>query len=465
MEDKKREQSTMDDKNITNTFLTFGLNKTENTPVFAESKADWIPYGDKNLYPEYLINLMNTSSKHNSLIRKKVNMSVGEGFVENPALTEFINNPKGKEDLNDIVFKNGYDLATYGGYALAVTWSNDRTKIVRESFIDFSKVRVAKHLEDGSEMAKLQEQGVEFYYISSDWSQCKKDKHKPVLIQGFSESHRTEATQLIYMTEYRAGVDFYTYPDYIASVDWIELDREIANFHLSSVHNGFTPSMVMNMRGGVPTEEEQKTFKKKVQKQYGGSDNASRVFITFSENADTSPEFIPINLNASDDRFLQLEEQIQQNIIIAHGASPIVAGVAVSGKLGSSDEVIESEQVFQKNVISSKQELLERGYNKILKVNGLSEKVELKAVKSFEDEVEEAVDGEPIDVEAEAKANLRGSVGGVTGILDIAGQVAAGVISRESGEAVLEIIFGLNTEDAQRLLGGTKENIIEDGNE
>lgn len=464
MEDKKQERFTMD-KKIENTFLTFSLNKTENTPVFAESKADWIPYGDNNLYPEYLINLMNTSSKHNSLIRKKVNMSVGEGFVETPSLKQFIANPNGKEDLNDIVFKNGYDLATYGGYALAVTWSNDRTKIVRESFVDYSKVRIAKHLEDGSEMAQLQEQGVEFYYISSDWSQYKKDKYKPVLIQGFSETHKGEATQLIYVNEYRAGVDYYTYPDYIASVDWIELDKEIANFHLSSVHNGFTPSMVMNMRGGVPTTEEQKEFKKKVQKQYGGSDNASRVFITFSENADTSPEFIPINLNASDDRFLQLEEQIQQNIIIAHGASPIVAGVAISGKLGSSDEVIESEQVFQKNVIESKQKLLERGYNKILEVNGIAETIELKGVKSF-DEVEEIVeDGEPIDVEAEAKANLRGSVGGVTGILDIAAQVAAGVISRESGEAVLEIIFGLNPEDAGRLLGGTKENIIEDGNE
>ena len=29
----------------------------------------------------------------------------------------------------------------------------------------------------------------------------------------------------------------------------------------------------------------------------------------------------------------------------------------------------------------------------------------------------------------------------------------------------IEIIFGLNTEDAGRLLGGTKENIIGDGNE
>ena len=377
----------MDDKNTT-PFFAFSVNDRNNTPVFTESKADWIPYGEDNLYPEYLIDLMNTSSKHNSLIRKKVNMSVGSGFKENPTTSEFIKNPNGKDDLNTIAFKNGYDLNTYGGYAIAVTWNNERTKIVRESFVDFSKVRVAKVLEDGSPMAELQAQGVEFYYISSDWSQYRKDKYKPQLIQGFSETHKEAATQLMYVTEYRAGVDYYTYPDYIASVDWIELDKEIANFHLSSVKNGFTPSMIISMKGGIPTEEEQKKFKKKLKQQYSGSDNASQVFVTFSEGADASPEFVPINLNASDDRFLQLEDQIQQNIIIAHGASPIVAGVAISGKLGSSDEVRESEQMFQNNVIDAKQKLIERSYNKILEVNGSNEKVELLGIKSFDEETE-----------------------------------------------------------------------------
>ena len=354
-----------------NNIIKFSLSKTESTPVFTESKADWIPYGTDNLYPDFLIGLMNNSSKHNSLIRKKVNMSVGEGFVETAANSTFIANPNGKEDLNDIVFKNGYDLNTYGGYALAISWSNDGTQITRESFVDYSKVRIAKTLDDGSEVARLQAEGVEFYYISADWSQYRKDKYKPELIQGFSEEFKSEKTQLIYVNEYRAGVDYYTYPDYIPAINWIELDYEISNFHLSSVQNGFTPSMIISFKGGIPTEEERKVLKKGLIKEYAGTDNGSNVIMTFSENGDSAPEFIPVNLNASDDRFLQLEEQIQQNIIVAHGASPIVAGVAVSGKLGSSDEVIESEQMFQQNVINQKQKLIERTYNKILLFHSL----------------------------------------------------------------------------------------------
>lgn len=448
-------------------FFGFSVNKKENTPVFSESKADWVAYGDDNDYPSYLVDLMNSSSKHNSLVKKKVNMAAGSGFEENAALQEFISNPNGREDLNDIVFKNVYDLCTYGGYSLAVSWNNERTAITRLTYIDHAKVRIAKKgiFEDGDPRKVMQEnEGVPFYYTSSDWSQYRKDAHKPQLWQGFSEKHKEKDIQLISVNEYRAGVDFYTYPDYIASVDWIELDQQISNFHLSSVHNGFTPSMIISFRGGVPTEEEQKTLKKKLQKQYGGTDNASQVFVTFSESTDSSPEFIPVNLNASDERFLQLEEQIQQNIIVGHGATPIIAGVATSGKLGSSNEVIENEEMFQRNVIDAKQKLVERTYNQIVKLNGYTDKLELVGIKSFDNSTTDTNDEETepintgVSIEEQAKASLRGSVGGVTGILDIAAQVTAGTIDRGAGISILKIIFGLSEEDAQELLGGVKED-------
>ena len=242
-------------------------------------------------------------------------------------------------------------------------------------------------------MAKRQAEGIEYFYISADWSQYRKAKYKPELIQGFDERYKDELTQLVWFTEYRPGVDYYTYPDYISSIDWIELDKEIANFHLSSVKNGFTPSMIISFTGGIPTDEEMKDIKKKLTKQYAGTDNGSEVFVTFSESKDRAPEFIPVNLNASDERFLQLEEQIQQNIIVAHGASPVVAGVAVSGKLGSSDEIMEAETVFNVNVIKAKQTTIERAWNKITKINGVPA-LELEGIQSFEQQIKTEIDAE-----------------------------------------------------------------------
>jgi len=444
-------------------FFAFSMNRVENTPKFKETKAKWIPYGDDNNYPSYLVGLMNSSSKHNSLLTKKVNMAVGAGFKDNPALVDFFANVEGSENLNDIVFKMGWDLFLYGGYSMAVTWSRDKTKIVRVKYVPFDKVRIAKEDEDDAAMMKGVEAGKSYYLISGDWEQYRKEKYKPELIQSFDGVYFGEDTELIYHTEYRSGVDYYTHPSYISTIDWIELDVQIANFHLSSVHNGFTPSMIISFKGGVPSEEERKQVKKNLEKQYGGTDNASSVFVTFSKDSDSAPEFIPINLNASDDRFIQLEEQIQQNIIVGHGASPVVAGVAVSGKLGSTNEIEEAEEVFFNSVIEPKQSVIENSFNWILKTNASNEKVDLGSLRSVTQD--EVVEGEVVDVEAEAKAKLRGSVGGVTGILSIAAQVSEGTISLDGGVAILETIFGIDREAGIRMLQKDSKKILEDGNE
>lgn len=383
----------MDKNTMPANFFAFSKNREENTPTFSEGKQEWINYGLDNQYGEYLIELLNTSSKHNSLIRKKVNMTAGKGFLENEANQKFIANEFGKEDANEIAVKNAWDLMTYGGGCFAITWSKDKKSIARQSYVDFSKVRIAKQLDDDSVMAQRQAEGVEYFYISADWSQYRKAKYKPELIQGFDERYKDELTQLVWFTEYRPGVDYYTYPDYISSINWIELDREISNFHLSSVKNGFTPSMMIAFNGGIPTDEEQDAFNKTVRKQYAGTDNGANVFITYSESKDRAPEITPISLNSSDERFLQLEEQIQQNIIIAHGASPIVAGVAIAGKLGSSDEVVEAETVFNVNVIQAKQTTIERAFNKIAKINGVPD-LKLEGIQSFEQQINTEIDAE-----------------------------------------------------------------------
>ena len=150
-------------------FFSFSIEKKENTPVFAETKANWINYGDDNDYPSYLVDLMNKSSKHNSLIKKKVNMIAGAGFVPNALLSDFVENVHGDEDLEDISFKLAYDLVTYGGFSIGVTWDNDRKGIARKTFIDHSKVRLAKLIEDAKDepikgMYKMQQDGVDFFY-------------------------------------------------------------------------------------------------------------------------------------------------------------------------------------------------------------------------------------------------------------------------------------------------------------
>jgi hypothetical protein len=63
------------------------------------------------------------------------------------------------------------------------------------------------------------------------------------------------------------------------------------------------------------------------------------------------------------------------------------------------------------------------------------------------------VDTELARQRAEAQANLKGTVGGVQGILSIQQSVSQGVTKRDAAISLLETIYGFDSETANRLLG------------
>jgi len=352
---------------------------------------DYILYGNKNDFPTILKEMMNTSSLHSAILKKKSDMTAGLGFESTTAEQKnFINNLNGSETLDQIVYKNAYDLALYGGYCFLVTWSKDKKSIARVQYMDWSKVRKVKELDDDSEVAIRQTEGVDFYQISADWTQERKEKYKPEIVQGFSTEYNDVATQLVYVPMYRPGSeDVYPLPDYQACSTYIALDTEIASWHLNSVKNGFTPSMMINMIG-VPSDEEMKQFQRKLEEQYSGSANSSKIILTLSEDEAQVPIITPLQLNDSDERYKDLAQQVKEQIIIGHRASSTVVGVATAGKLGTSGEVVEAEAMFQHNVIDQYQYLLESHYNRIMNLNGIDGEILLNESVTFKlDDVEE----------------------------------------------------------------------------
>lgn len=377
-----------DDKG--NDYIFFSTQPSvNNSPIFKPNKKAWIEYGKNNLYPNYLLDILNNSSKHNAIVKRKADMTAGNGWdtsTASPQLTAFIENPTTKEDLDTIAFKNGYDLNVYGSFAMIITWSKDRTSIARIKYLDLSKVRIAKMVEESEDpiIAERQADGVEFYYISRDWTSVRKEANKPEIMQGFSEKWNDVATQIVYTIEYRPQTDFYALPDYVASITWMDLDKQIADFHLNSVLNGFTPSMVINFNRGVPSKEKARKIANDINKNFSDVANANKAFITFSESKDESPDFIPIQLNDTDERFLMLETHIAQNIISGHRlTSPILAGIATAGKLGTRNEIIEAELMYQNNVINQKQRLIEKTFQKLANINGITDQMKLEKTTSF----------------------------------------------------------------------------------
>lgn len=63
----------------------------------------------------------------------------------------------------------------------------------------------------------------------------------------------------------------------------------------------------------------------------------------------------------------------------------------------------------------------------------------------------------PVDVEAEAKAKLKGTVGGVQGVLQIQASVAQGITDYNAAVVLLFEIYGFDETTAKRILGTPKK--------
>jgi hypothetical protein len=453
-------------------------------PKFKEEVSKgWVTYGDKNLYPEYLVSLKRKSPKHGAILKRKADMIAGKGFIVNKFNEEFIDNSYCKYNLDEVAYMCAYDLVIYGGFALNVVWSIDKTQIAKIEYVDFRKVRISTEVlpqEKKGEFFKPAD--IEYFWYSDNWSNV--NKYEPELIQGFSKKYRGQMqgdmvmgspNQLMYVLEYEPGCDYYTLPDYIAAVDYIELDGEIAQFHLQNVKNGFAPSYIINFNS-IPTEDEMDQLYRDMERQYAGTANAGKVILTFSDGKERAPEITKIDLNDSDERYRDLAEQIKENIFIAHSCSEAILGVSTPGKLGGTQEVINSYTIFKEEVIAPKQKKIEDAFNKLASINNIPD-LELEDYNPFENLIMDvapevaAIDAPEVDTSVvdvavtEASpvpqnspyAEIRSSVGGIQALISIQQSVAQGLTSRSSAMGILELIYGFSPAESMKLLGDVQE--------
>lgn len=350
----------------------------KNIPQYQETvdaRGQFINFGDDNLYPNYLISLVDRSPKHNAIIHQKASMISANGIRRNELSNEALNflaNIANEDDLDEISAKIGYDLEIYGAFLLNIIWSKDRTRIAEINYMNPQSMRIA--------VPDNKYPDVERYWISKDWSNINRDENKPVLYSGFSLKDRSQASQLLYCKTYQAGKFFYGVPEYISGARWIEMEYEISNFHLNNIRNGFAPSMFINFPTGIPTDEEMSLNDKKLHRSLAGAKGGGKVFITYSENAETAPKIEPIGSNDNDQKFIDLNDIITEGILGAHRVSdPALFGLnkPSDGIQFGQTQILNSLEIFRTQYIRPRQRFIEKILNRLARINGITDKIEL----------------------------------------------------------------------------------------
>jgi len=344
--------------------------ESQSAPKISEKSGDdWISYGVgdyANLYPQFLIDLYNSSSTHSAIVNATSSMIAGQDILidadetngQYAFLKQFINNTK----FHEVFTKCAFDLKLQGSFAINVIWSKDRTSIAGMHHIPVEKLRVGKMNEKGE---------IDTFWISNDWENYRKKEHKPQPIPAFNMNDRTNPNGIIYDGLYSAGLDIYHAPDYKSCTNWILTDEMISDFHLSNIANGFAPSFWINFNNGVPTDEERRMIENKIAKKFTGAKNAGRMVLTFSESKEKEPTLTPIQLSQADKQYTVLNELTVQNIMIGHRVtSPMLLGVKTEGQLGGRNELLQAHELYSNTVVKPFQSILLKCFTKLLKVNG-----------------------------------------------------------------------------------------------
>jgi hypothetical protein len=337
-------------------------------PLFIENKSQqWVSYGVENDYPNYLLNLYRRSAKHNAIVNGKVGYIVGKGWTseeETPQAKAFLDSPtfpNAYDSMNDLTQKLTLDMEIYNGFALEVTWSRGGG-IAEICHVDFHRVRADKD--------------EKMFYVY-DWYDEYEVRQFPQLnqvnqIPAFDPDNRI-GKQLFYYRAYSAGVKVYPLPEYLGGTAYIELDVEIANFHVNNIKNNFWGSYLINFPNGIPTPEESDAIERQMKMKFGGTDNAGRFLVNFSDSPETKPELTPLTPSDLDKQFDILNKTVQQEIFVAHRVtSPMLFGVKTESQLGGRAEMVESYEIFKATYIEDRVQRIERSVNYLASFNGVT---------------------------------------------------------------------------------------------
>lgn len=340
------------------------------------AKGGYIEFGERNDYPNYLLALYNKSAKHNSIVKGKVNYIIGNGWATkdaDPIADTFIKSPNPYESLDELTRKVSIDIEIFGGAYLEVIWSVAGGNIAEINHIDYTKIR-------------SNSDNTQFWY-KKDWADR---KYEPIILNAFNTDLR-QGKQILYIKEYRPGLDTYALPGYMGALNYIESDIEVSRHVLGNAQTGFSASKLITLPNGEPSPDEKRNIERRFTDRFSGSDG-KKFILSFTNDPARKP--IIEDLGASDitkEDFSRVDAIIQQNLFSGHQiTSPTLFGIAEPGKLGTRTEMRDAYEIFKSTYCNDKQQFLEAVFNRLAVIKGAKSEMYIKPVEPIGFELSEA---------------------------------------------------------------------------
>ena len=308
----------------------------------------YVPFGDDNLFPQYLAELKRKSSTNRSVLAQKTIFTSGAKFVcNNPELERFVEDVNADhESLRDVFKKLADDYYTFGNaYMECVVYDGG----INLYHLDATKVRMSKTNKE--------------VYINSDWCRYWDNDEKITRLPIYPRVAHNKF--VVHFKDYEPTFNYYGLPDYVAALEHIAVDFEIGKWNHTKFKNGFQPSAIVEISGDMGEDEAKKLVREAQKKFVGEGNNGKIMFIV--KNGDTSPANVSIIKDDQEGSWLDLQRVTDQNIITAHRWQPSLSGIVSSGKMNNTgSEIRIAYDLAMTTVIKDTSELLLNGIRKVL---------------------------------------------------------------------------------------------------
>ncbi|MDA9072845.1 phage portal protein, partial [bacterium] len=359
--------------------ISFVNLSTYSSPKIVESKSkEWVEFGADNNYFQFLIDRYNGSPTNSAVINAISQMIFGKGL-------DATNSSKKPEQYalmislfkKDVVRRLSYDLKLAGQCAIQVIYSKDKKTIQRVEHLPVETLRAEK--------CSAEDKKIQAYYYHPDWANAK-PSDEPKRIPAFGVSDSPQPIEILYVKPYKAGMYYYSTPDYQGGLQYAELEEEVSNYHLNNILNGLAPSMLINFNNGIPDENAQTIIENKIKNKFSGSSNAGKFILAFNDDKESAADITPVQLSDAHNQYQFLSEESQKKIMVSHRVvSPMLLGVKDSSGLGNNADELKTATILMDNtVIRPFQELLIDAFDQILAFNGISLNLYFKTLQPLE---------------------------------------------------------------------------------
>lgn len=316
---------------------------------------NWVVYGEKNAYPNFLYSLYQDDATLQSVIDGMIDFCKGQEIHLNVNLGwgEDIVNRTG-EHIEDFAEKCFSDLAIFGGYYIQVIRDNSG-RIKELYWLDYRFMRTDKDNET-------------FYYSEDFESEKSYGRCKTLVYPKFIQDAQVETSIYFYKRSQSRGT--YATPIYNGAIKSIVTDMKINNFSLNEVDNNFTASALINFCNGIPDDKIKEEIERDLEEKFQGSENAGRFLISYNQDQDHATQIERIQSDDFDKRYEALQKRVQSQIYVSMRANPQLFGMPVEGTGFAGQEYSEAYKLYNRSVIAPTQNAFVNVMDKILGQGG-----------------------------------------------------------------------------------------------